>query len=85
MDRLALPFAFHNGIFVPAFFTLGSTGAMPFMTILLLLLLLPRGRFSTAGLIIWSLIFATLALSAEHLFVVIWVGIATGDRHLTTF
>lgn len=73
---VSFPFAFHNGIFVPVFFSLGSTGAMPFMTVLLLLLLLPRGRFSTAGLIIWSMIFATLALSAEHLFAVIWVGIA---------
>ena len=72
---VAFPFAFHNGIFVPVFFNLGSTGALPFMTVFLLLLLLPRGRFSSAGLIIWSLIFATLALSAEHLFAVIWVGI----------
>ena len=59
---VAFPFAFHNGIFVPVFFNLGSTGALPFMTVFLLLLLLPRGRFSIAGLIIWSLLFATLAL-----------------------
>jgi hypothetical protein len=73
---VSFPFAFHNGIFVPAFFTLGSTGAMPFMTVLLLLTLLPRSRFSSVGLLIWSLLFATLALSAEHFFVVMWVGIA---------
>ena len=72
----SFPFAFHNGIFVPVFFTLGSTGAMPFMTVLLLLLLLPRRRFSTAGLIIWSLLFTTLAFSAEHFFVVLWIGVA---------
>jgi hypothetical protein len=72
---VAFPFAFHNGIFVPVFFNLGSTGALPFMTVFLLLLLLPIGRFSIAGLIIWSLVFANLALSAEHLFAVIWVGI----------
>ena len=72
----SFPFAFHSGIFIPVFFNLGSTGAMPFMTVLLLLLLLPRRRFSTAGLIIWSLLFSTLALSAEHLFAVIWIGIA---------
>jgi hypothetical protein len=72
----AFPFAFHNGIFVPAFFTLGSTGAMPFMTLLLLLLLLPRGRFSRAGLTAWSLLFSTLGLSAEHLFVLVWIGVA---------
>jgi hypothetical protein len=72
---VALSFAYHNGIFVPVFFNLGSTGAMPFMTVLLLLLLLPRGHFSKAGLLVWALLFATLALSAEHLFAVIWVGI----------
>jgi hypothetical protein len=72
---VSFPFAFHNGIFVPVFFTLGSTGAMSFMTILLLLLLLPRRRFTPAGLVIWCLLFSTLALSAEHFFAVIWVGI----------
>jgi hypothetical protein len=76
VGNASFPFAFHNGIFVPAFFTLGSTGAMPYMTVLLLLLLLPRERFSPAGLIIWCMVFATLALSAEHLFVAVWVGIA---------
>jgi hypothetical protein len=70
------PFAFHNGIFIPVFFNLGSTGAMPFMTVLVLLLLLPRKRFTAAGLLIWCLIFSTLALSAEHFFAVIWLGIA---------
>jgi hypothetical protein len=69
------PFAYHNGIFVPVFFTLGSTGALPFMTIFLLLLLLSHGRFSTWGLLLWSVLFSSLALSAEHLFAVIWAGI----------
>jgi len=73
---VSFPFAFHNGIFVPVFFTLGSTGAMSFMTVLLLLILLPRRRFSPTGLVIWCLIFSSLALSAEHFFSVIWVGIA---------
>ena len=41
-----------------------------------LLLLLPRGRFSALGLVIWSVIFATLGLSAEHLFAMLWVGMA---------
>jgi hypothetical protein len=68
------PFAFHNGIFVPVFFNLGSTGALPFMTIFLLLLLLPHRNFSIGGLVIWSLLFSGLALSAEHLFAVVWVG-----------
>jgi hypothetical protein len=69
------PFAFHNGIFVPVMFYLGGSGALPYMTVLLLLLLLPRERFSPSNLLAWSIIFATLALSAEHFFAFIWAGI----------
>jgi hypothetical protein len=71
----SFPFAFHSGIFVPVFFVLGSTGAMPYMTVALSLILLPRRGFSPTSLIAWSLVFSTLALSAEHYFAVIWVGI----------
>ena len=73
---LSLPFAFHNGLFVPANFVLGSTGALPFVIILLLLLLVPSRRFKPAGLVAWSLIFASLALAAEHWFAFLWLGIA---------
>jgi hypothetical protein len=69
------PFAFHNGIFVPVIFVLGSTGAMPFFTTLLLLLLGDHHRFTLGSTVIFSLIFASLALSAEHLFVFLWIGI----------
>ena len=70
------PFAFHNGIFVPAFFVLGSTGAIPFVTFFLLLLLLPRRKFSSVGWITWGSLLASLALSAEHAFAVVWLGMA---------
>jgi hypothetical protein len=70
------PFAFHNGIFVPAFFVLGSSGAMPFVTFFLLLLLLPHRRFSAIGWVTWASLFASMALSAEHVFVAVWGGIA---------
>lgn len=71
-------FAYHNGIFVPVIFVLGSTGAMPFFTILLMLLLAGRRSFSMSGMVVYSLVFATLALSAEHIFVFLWGGIALG-------
>jgi hypothetical protein len=74
--QVQFPFAFINGIFVPAFFALGSTGALPFVTFFLLLLLLPRSKFSTIGWITWGSLFASLALSAEHAFVAIWIGTA---------
>ncbi|MCU0486941.1 MAG: hypothetical protein MUC85_12625, partial [Anaerolineales bacterium] len=73
---LPLPFAFHNGIFVPANFVLGSTGALPFVIILLLFVLLPVRRFNPLGLAAWSLVFAALALAAEHWFAFLWLGIA---------
>jgi hypothetical protein len=47
---ISFPFAFHDGIFVPVTFVLGSTGALPYMTILLLLLILPlRRRFNPSA------------------------------------
>ena len=69
------PFAFHNGIFIPVIFQFGSSGALPYLTVLLLLLLLPRGGFTFAASILWTLLFANLALSAEHLFAFTWLGI----------
>ena len=70
------PFAFHNSVFIPVIFSLGSSGAMPFLTLALLLLLARQRRFSIAGMLLLSLVFATLALSAEHIFAFLWAGIA---------
>jgi hypothetical protein len=70
------PIAYHNGIFAPVIFVLGSSGAAPFFTPLVMLLLLPRLRLSTAGAVLFALVFASLALSAEHLFALLWLGIA---------
>jgi hypothetical protein len=73
---IPFPFAFHNGIFVPLIFVLGSSGALPFLILLLLLLLAGRRRSSPLAWIILALIFSSLALSAEHVFVFLWSGIA---------
>lgn len=70
------PFAFHNGIFVPLVFSLGSTGAMPHFTVLLLLLLAARIKPGWRSAAITALLLASLALSAEHLFVLLWLGLA---------
>ncbi len=70
------PFAYHNGIFVPTFFTLGGSAALPFLIVFLLLILLPREYSHPAVLVTWSVIFATLALSAEHVFAIVWAGLA---------
>ena len=73
---LPFPFAFHDGIFVPAFFTLGSNGAFPFVVILLMLLLATRAVVSPWAAAVLGLVFATLALSGEHIFVALWGGLA---------
>ena len=72
------PFAYHTGVFTPQFFILGSTGALPALTALLLLLLVrpdPYRRSRGAWLAL-CLILANLALSAEHLFAFLWVSLA---------
>ncbi|MGH2628232.1 MAG: hypothetical protein ACRDHY_16460, partial [Anaerolineales bacterium] len=70
------PFAFHNGIFVPLIFNLGSTGAMPYFTILLLLLLAGRVEPGWRSAAVTAFVLASLALSAEHLFVLLWLALA---------
>lgn len=68
---MPFPFAFHSGFFVPVIFVLGSTGALPFVTALLLTLLAPslrQERWQPPLLIAVMLLLASLALSAEHWF-----------------
>jgi hypothetical protein len=76
MGQLPIPFAFHNSLFVPTHFILGSTGAMPFMTVLLLLILFPRIDWSMPAGVMLAAIMASIALSGEHIFVMLWLGIA---------
>ncbi len=72
------PFAYHTGVFTPQFFILGSTGALPALTALLLLLLVrpDPDRRSPGAWLALSLILANLALSAEHLFAFLWGSLA---------
>ncbi len=74
---IPFPFAYHNGVFIAQFFALGQTGALPAVTVLLLLLLArPYPRFRSPQ--VWltlTLILANLALSAEHLFAFLWLSI----------
>jgi hypothetical protein len=70
------PFSFYNGLFLPLILALGASGALPYMTLVLLLLLNRLRRFSTPGIITLILLFASLALSAEFIYVILWAGIA---------
>ncbi len=73
---IAFPFAYQSGVFEPLIQNLGNTGALSFLTVLLLLLLVKPGRLSRWGVAGVALIFANLALSAEHLFATLWAGMA---------
>jgi len=68
------PFAILNGIFTPTILAMASAGALPAMTVITLLLL-ARRRWSPLAGIIYGLILASLALSAEHIFGVFCIGI----------
>jgi hypothetical protein len=70
------PYAFASGILEPLNMQLGATGAMWEMTILLLLLLWKPRKLSVPSLIITSLLLASLALSAEHVFAALFAGMA---------
>ncbi len=73
---IPFPFAYHNGIFTPVHMILGSDGALPFVAILLMLVLAYKRRFTPTGTLVFTLVFAVLALSGEHVFVFLWGGIA---------
>jgi hypothetical protein len=68
------PYAFASGILEPVNMQLGATGAMWEMTILLLLVLWRPGKFSLVSTITISLLLASLALSAEHVYAAIFAG-----------
>lgn len=78
---IPFPFAFTNGIFQPLNMGMGSNGALSQMTLFLLLLLATHG--ATRHLaplwrpmegIVYGLLLASLALSAEYFFVLIVAG-----------
>ncbi len=70
------PYAFASGIFEPLNMQLGATGAMWEMTILLLLLIWKPRKYSIIGTLTISLLLASLALSAENVFVLVVAGMA---------
>ena len=71
---IPFPFAFTNGIFAPLNMAMGSNGALPQMTIFLLLLLAKR-RWRPLEGIVYGFLLASLALSAEYILVLIVAGL----------
>jgi len=70
---LPFPFAFISGVSRPLTLAMGSNGALPTMT-LFLLLLLARRRWRPAQGLLYGLILASLALTSEHLFALVFAG-----------
>lgn len=70
---LPFPFAFVSGVSRPLILAMGSNSALPIMT-LFLFLLLARRRWSPAQGLLYGLILASLALTAEHLFALVFTG-----------
>jgi hypothetical protein len=70
------PYAFASGILEPLNMQLGATGAMWEMTILLLLLIWKPRKTSLIGTLTISLVLASLALSAEHVFALLVAGMS---------
>ena len=71
---IQFPFAFMNGIFPPLVLALSGPGAFPQMTVILILLLARRRFRPTEGLV-FGLLLASLALTAEQFFVLVLAGI----------
>jgi len=72
---IPFPFAFVNGVFSPEVLAIAGSGAVPAMTILLMLLLRKKRWLPHNGLV-FGLILASLALTAEHIFILVTVGLA---------
>ncbi len=77
-DPLKFPAVMESGIFGPVGFRYGLSAAFPYMTLLVLLLLVSGRRLSKLAVVVLGLIFASLALSAEFMFpfLVLAVGFA---------
>jgi hypothetical protein len=76
-DPIKFPFAFQTGTFTPIGFIYGLSASLPYLTLLVLLLLISSKKLSWMGAAVLTLIFASLALSAEFLYPFLWISVAT--------
>ena len=71
---IPFPFAFVSGMSKPLSLALGSNSAFPLVTLALLLLLAQRRWHPWTGLC-FGLLIASLALTSDHIFTMVWAGI----------
>jgi len=70
-----IPYAFANGILNPLTFDWGGASSLPLLAVILILMLSSRLKLKWTGLLLLSSAVLSLALSAEHVFVLINLGI----------
>ena len=70
-----IPYAFANGVLNPLTFDWAGASSLPLLAVILLLMLSGRLRLNGSGLLILFSAFLSLALSAEHIFVLVNLGV----------
>ena len=70
-----IPFAFANGILNPLTFDWGGSSSLPFLAMILILMLSGRLKLKWSGLLLLATAFLSLALSAEHVFILLDLGV----------
>jgi hypothetical protein len=70
-----IPYAFANGILNPLTFDWAGASSLPLLAVILILMLSGRLRLKWSGLLILFSAFLSLALSAEHIFILVNLGV----------
>ncbi len=71
---LPIPYAFANGIINPLTFDWAGSASLPVLALILVLMLAGRRRLEPAGVLLSAAAVLSLALSAEHIFVLLVLG-----------
>ncbi|HUI88717.1 MAG TPA: hypothetical protein VLX61_08300 [Anaerolineales bacterium] len=72
-----IPYAFANGVLNPLTFDWGGASSLPLLAIVLVLMLSGRLKLKWSGLLLLGSALLSLALSAEHVFVLINLGVGS--------
>ncbi len=73
---VAIPYAFANGILNPLTFDWAGASSLPFLALALILMLAGRRSLKPGAILLLAAAFLSLALSAEHIFVLLDLGAA---------
>jgi len=71
---IPFPFAFSNGIIPPVILAMTGYGALPYLTAIILIMLLRRDNTAVQKFFL-GLLLSSLAITGEHLLLMVWTGI----------